>query len=203
MKIAVLFAMPSEKEACVESGIEWSDKVASHPVKEINGNTVEYFIIGVGKVNAAMMTQKIIDTIHPDLIINAGVCGATKAAYDENKVCDIVLSVEDDYDTSVFDGEDFKKNSLILREDSDSVYTTLHILYTADHVTVKSEYNGYFDMEGYAVAKVAQANCIPVRLLKSVTDIIDSGEQDEQYKCNFEIATKLLKEKLSEFIRTL
>lgn len=200
MRIAVLFAMHSEKEACVESEIEWSDEVTSHPVKEINGHTVEYFITGVGKVNAAMNTQKIIDNIHPDLIINAGVCGATKAAYDENKVCDIVVSVEDDYDTSVFDGEDFEKNSLILREDSDSTYP---ILYTADHVTVESENNGYFDMEGYAVAKVAQANCIPVRLLKSVTDIIDSGEQDEQYKCNFNIATKLLKEKLSEFIRTL
>lgn len=200
MRIAVLFAMPSEKEACVESDISWSDEVTSHPVKGINGHTVEYFITGVGKVNAAMNTQKIIDNIHPDLIINAGVCGATKAAYDENKVCDIVVSVEDDYDTSVFDGEDFEKNSLILREDSDSTYP---ILYTADHVTVESENNGYFDMEGYAVAKVAQANCIPVRLLKSVTDIIDSGEQDEQYKCNFNIATKLLKEKLSEFIRTL
>lgn len=200
MRIAVLFAMPSEKEACVESDISWSDEVTSHPVKEINGHTVEYFITGVGKVNAAMNTQKIIYNIHPDLIINAGVCGATKAAYDENKVCDIVVSVEDDYDTSVFDGEDFEKNSLILREDLDSTYP---ILYTADHVTVESENNGYFDMEGYAVAKVAQANCIPVRLIKSVTDIIDSGEQDEQYKCNFNIATKLLKEKLSEFIRTL
>lgn len=201
MKIAVLFAMPSEKEACVESEIEWSDEVTSHPVKEINGNTVEYFITGVGKVNAAMNTQKIIDTIHPDLIINAGVCGATKLAYDENKVCDIVNVIEDDYDTSVFDGEDFEKNIINVREMGSII--NYSVLFTADHVTVKSDYNGYFDMEGYAVAKVAQANSVPVRLFKSVTDIIDSGEQDEQYKCNFEIATKLLKEKLSEFIRTL
>lgn len=200
MKIAVLFAMPSEKEACVESVIEYSDELTSHPVKEINGHKVEYFITGVGKVNAAMTTQKIIDTIHPDLIINAGVCGATKLAYEENKVCDIVNVVENDYDTSVFDGEDFEKNHLVLRDDSDSTYS---ILYTADHVTVKSDCEGYFDMEGYAVAKVAQDNNVTVRLLKSVTDIIDSGEQDEQYKCNFNSATKLLKEKLSEFIRTL
>lgn len=201
MKIAVLFAMSSEKEACIEYGIEWSDEVTSNSVKEINGHTVEYFITGVGKVNAAMMTQKIIDTIHTDLIINAGVCGATKLAYDEYKVCDIVNVIEDDYDTSVFDGEDFEKNIINVRE-IDSIIN-YSVLFTADYVTVKSDYNGYFDMEGYAVTRVSQANCTPVRLFKSVTDIIDSEEQDEQYKCNFEIATKLLKEKLSEFIRTL
>lgn len=99
----------------------------------------------------------------------AKIYGATKLAYDENKVCDIIMSIEDDYDTSVFDGEDFEKNRLVLRDDSDS---TLAILYTADHVTVKSECEGYFDMEGYAVAKVAQENNIPVRLFKSVTDIL-------------------------------
>lgn len=46
---------------------------------------------GVGKVNAAMCAQTMIDKFSPDIIINSGVAGATS---EEIKICDIVVGTE-------------------------------------------------------------------------------------------------------------
>lgn len=57
---------------------------------------------GIGKVNAAVTTQVMIDTFAPDFIINSGVAGALS---DNLRVGDVVISidaVEHDYDTTAF-----------------------------------------------------------------------------------------------------
>ena len=57
---------------------------------------------GIGKVNAALTTQVMIDTFSPKAIINSGVAGALS---EKLKVGDIVIStdaVEHDYDTTAF-----------------------------------------------------------------------------------------------------
>lgn len=46
---------------------------------------------GIGKVNAAMCAQTMIDRFSPDLIINSGVAGAT---HEEVKICDMVIATE-------------------------------------------------------------------------------------------------------------
>ena len=46
---------------------------------------------GVGKVNAAMCAQIMIDRFSPDVIINSGVAGATS---EEVKICDMVIGTE-------------------------------------------------------------------------------------------------------------
>ena len=57
---------------------------------------------GIGKVNAALTTQVMIDTFSPSALINSGVAGALS---EKLKVGDIVIStdaVEHDYDTTAF-----------------------------------------------------------------------------------------------------
>lgn len=46
---------------------------------------------GIGKVNAAMCAQIMIDRFSPDVIINSGVAGAT---HEEVKICDMVIGTE-------------------------------------------------------------------------------------------------------------
>ena len=46
---------------------------------------------GIGKVNAAMCAQILIDRFKPDVIINSGVAGATN---EEVKICDMVVGTE-------------------------------------------------------------------------------------------------------------
>ena len=60
---------------------------------------------GVGKVNAAMAAQLLIDRYHPDLILNAGVAGC----FEEVPIGTLVLAegfMQHDFDTSAVDGPD-------------------------------------------------------------------------------------------------
>lgn len=58
---------------------------------KIGGNEVVAVECGIGKVNAAMCAQMIIDLYHPDVVINSGVAGATS---EEVTICDMVVATE-------------------------------------------------------------------------------------------------------------
>lgn len=97
MKILILAAMDKELQL-IKNILENSEEI------NINGISLEHGQIktqeiyagkcGIGKVNAAVNTYRLIDTIHPDLIINSGVAGgagipigsvlvADRVAYDD------------------------------------------------------------------------------------------------------------------------
>ena len=64
----------------------------------INGKEVVMTECGIGKVNAAMSTQVMIDKYNPDVIINSGIAGSVSK---ELKIGDIVISkdcVQHDFD---------------------------------------------------------------------------------------------------------
>lgn len=68
----------------------------------VHGKDVVVTECGIGKVNAALTTQVMIDTFSPCAIINSGVAGALS---EKLRVGDIVVStdaVEHDYDTTAF-----------------------------------------------------------------------------------------------------
>ena len=75
MKIALLYAMPAE----IESLLTGQDAQLLEAVSGVSFYQITDDVIaccgGVGKVNAAMSTQLLIDRYHPDLIINVGVAG--------------------------------------------------------------------------------------------------------------------------------
>ena len=49
---------------------------------------------GIGKVNAAVGTLTLIDTFHPDMVVNTGVAGGTGAGTPPAQVLDLVLASE-------------------------------------------------------------------------------------------------------------
>lgn len=80
MKIAVLAAMEKERRML-------SPLLENKSIRTLGGLEVEFGKIGVhdvcvskcgiGKVNSAINTYKIIEAFHPDLVINSGVAGGT------------------------------------------------------------------------------------------------------------------------------
>ena len=74
MTVLIIGAMENEVEALISSfGAKSSDGNAFSVDK--GGNRIVIAKSGVGKVNAAAATQKLIDTYKPDRIINTGVAG--------------------------------------------------------------------------------------------------------------------------------
>lgn len=208
--IGIVIAMKSEAVEILDGIFEWCSDIEEMSPVYIKQPEGEFGIIisGIGKVNAACATQMLIDRVplaysKIDRIINIGVCGATQAAAKQKMLAHIDSAVELDYNTSAIDGDEFDPNQETIENPRHRV-DLFNILYTADHfTTVKPVLNGhilegYFDMEGFAVAKVAHKNNLPVRLIKSVTDIIQEDDQICQYDVNFEKACGRLNRYLSK-----
>jgi len=95
--IAVLISANSEWRAAKEH--LHADKIQRSPFGEyfffeIAGRSLLFFQGGWGKVSAAATTQYVIDTWHPDLMINLGTCGGLAG---QIKVGEIVLVNETVY----------------------------------------------------------------------------------------------------------
>ena len=160
---------------------------------------------GVGKVNAARITQLIIDKFEVSNIINVGCAGATESSL---KVLDVVISsglVQHDFDITAFDHEkgyitDIGKiikadsrlvdifDSLIDDEDG-KVYKAL--IATGDifcsNKEIKSKIFDEFgascvDMEGAAIGQVCYLAKIPFVVIRSISDSLDSEASIDFYK---------------------
>ena len=92
MKIAIISAMEKERELikplledCRESEFEglimWEGRIMQHDVLIAK--------CGIGKVNAAINTYKVISRYHPDILINTGVAGGVS---DRTRIGDILVA---------------------------------------------------------------------------------------------------------------
>lgn len=168
----------------------------------INGTDVVVAECGIGKVNAAMSTQIMIDRFSPSAIVNSGVAGALSP---ELSVGDIVIAtdvVQHDMDTTALgdplgqiqfndetkiyiptDEEISKKLT-----DSCSVLEDTKILpgriATGDIFVCEKEhrlntgktFNAHAcEMEGASVGQVCYRNNIPFAILRSISDSIDEN----------------------------
>lgn len=137
-------------------------------------------IIGVGKVNAAVNTYKLIQKYKPKRVINFGSCGNLKnhkvgevlrigEVYDDFYGC--VVPEHDRIDTSIFKWRDkyklFTTDTFYEKGEVYSDYYT-HMINQCDVV----------DMEGYAIAKVCKSEDVFVSLYKWVSD--DGSNTDWQ-----------------------
>lgn len=168
---------------------------------------------GIGKVNAALSTQYLIDNFDVEYILNFGSVGGLAdkteicSYYAVDKCCqyDFDLSALDnvpvgyiqDYDTIYFYPLADKLNFLPRANLATSDRFTAK---KADIDTVKNLDCSIFDMEGGAIAEVCVANSVPFYLIKGVTDTHGSGnDADAFYKnlnkvCDgfFDILVKML-----------
>ncbi len=169
----------------------------------INGKEVVMTECGIGKVNAAMSTQVMIDKYNPDVIINSGIAGSVSK---ELKIGDIVISkdcVQHDFDgTQMGDpkgliqyndetridipvSEDVAQKLFEACKDIENTNVKLARIATGDifvadkamRQSVADEFDAVAcEMEGGAVAQVCYRNEVPCAVLRCISDDFDEND---------------------------
>lgn len=154
---------------------------------------------GIGKVNAAVCTQVMIDRFEPEKIINVGVAGALNP---ELHVGDIVISTDaaqHDFDTTFFGDEPGYITGLpgvympadeALKNLASRAAERLGLRYrrgrvvTGDQFVAAPEKKAYLvtqfqgdctEMEGGAIAQTCQLNQVPFVIIRAISDGADDG----------------------------
>ena len=216
-KIAIIGAMDCEiSDIKKELSNLKEEKYAD--LKIFTGTINDKFVVltqsGVGKVNAALNTQYIIDTYTPDIIINTGVAGGIADGLDIGDVVIGTYLVQHDFDvtalgyakgymcTGIEKDKPTKyycdknlinkfQNSLEKNIPSNKIHQG--IIASGDKFVsgkeMKKEINEYFgaiavEMEGCAVAQVATRNKIPFIVTRAISDLADG--KTAEYQNEFE-----------------
>ncbi len=176
-------------------------------IGKLNNTSVVVVMGGIGKVNAAMCTQVLIDCFQVDAIINTGVAGALS---DELEIGDVVISsdmVQHDMDATAFgyvigqvpgmDVFSFKADEHLISvaeraadvlPQSTNVYVKrivsgdMFIAGKDKKSWLVDKFDGFCtEMEGAAVAQVAHINKTPFVIIRSISD-----KADDSAEINFE-----------------
>ncbi len=173
----------------------------------LHNKNVVVVMAGIGKVNAALCTQLLIDCFKVDAIINTGVAGALS---NELEIGDVVISsdmIQHDVDAVAFGyalGQIPRMDVLAFKADEHLIHIaqkatdvlpqktnvfTNRILsgdkFVADPSTKKwlvDKFDGFCtEMEGAAIAQVAHINRTPFVIIRSISD-----KADDSADVNFE-----------------
>ena len=167
------------------------------------------YVSGIGKVNAAAATQKAIDDGATE-IFNAGVAGGFGEGISAGDVFEIGRAVEYDFDLSLVNGtgvgvHDERKTPYFQfattgRFPAKTLGTGDRFRDdTVDFPLLKSLGVEVRDMEGAAIAHVAEKRVVPCRSVKCITNVVGGGAVD-QYRCNMEKALARLSAALREIL---
>lgn len=203
MVIAVIAAMQEELDA-VKSKAENVAKLTLHNETiytcRLNGVDCVLALSGIGKVNAARLTQLLVDNFKVAALINVGSAGALKQ---EHNIGDIIISdacVQADFDLTAFGREiGFIPNlgryiyadkrlvetvKATAQELSFDVGIKTGVVATRDRFESKREeklktgrqFNAEcIEMEGAAVAQVCSLSRIPFVVIRSISDIVNDS----------------------------
>ena len=150
----------------------------------------------VGSQAAAATTVWAIEKFSPDLIINAGTAGGFK---DSSVIGDVHFCHSVEYLDRFIPLGDFEPYSIgffvINPFEGGSLFTSNKLLTTKEEIEkIKSKpmcFPIIKDMEGAAIAQVANWYGVEVDFIKSITDLIDINEENtqQQFQDNFNLAT--------------
>lgn len=150
-------------------------------------------IIGIGKVEAAINTLKLIQEFQPDHIVNFGSCGNLK----DHKVGDVleVGELHDDFYGCVVPEHDPIKinNSDIKLFTTDTFYDTDN--YYSLHYNNMVKKCNLVDMEGYSIAKVAKKEGVKVSIYKWVSDDGSKSAWEENAAAGYSNFKEIFKSK--------
>jgi len=223
-KIALAYAMDSEIESLLAAA-------GTNIIDQGDGALLVYGIEpgiiayagGVGKVNAAMSAQFIIDRHRPDWIVNAGVAGS----FLDLPIGTVVLAkgfVQHDMDTTAM-GDPIGMVSTVNRsyfptghlERTDAILAALGVAHetgdvaTGDAFMVRGDRADWVaktfsptlcEMEGCAIAQVCLRNGVDFTALKSVSDRLYRENSTQEY-FNFRQAMAKLNTVVLPFARAL
>ena len=186
-------------------------------IGEFCGKSFALIVGGIGKVNAGMATQIMIDNFKPKMIINFGTAGGKDATH--QKVGDVALIdriCQYDFDLSEIDDV-----NIGYMQDYDAIYFkcayekykgdafVVSTLASADRFTTKTWALEAIaglgatvcDMEAGAVGQVAYSNGVDFYVLKLLTDV--SGSEEESIFGQYLNSVKAVCEKIPNAIREL
>ena len=204
MTIGIIGAM--EEEVAILKEAMDVEKVVEHASMQfykgiLCGEKVVVVRSGIGKVNAAVCAQALVDKFNIDILINTGIAGSLDPAID---IGDMVIStdlVEHDMDASIFgdpvgqiprmdtfsfpaDPELVKKAVQANTEANPDIKTFTGRIVSGDQFVSSSEVKerlvSLFDakcteMEGAAIAHVAYLNKIPCVIIRAISDKADNS----------------------------
>lgn len=203
MKFGIIGAMEEEVASLIEE-MEVSSKIAKAKMVFHSGIIYNKEVVivtsGIGKVNAAICAQILVDKFDVDYIINVGIAGGVGQ---EIYPGDIVIAnslVQHDVDTSAFgdklgqiprmEAYDFKCSNLLISHGKiacsslENVNTFVGRIVSGDQFIANSEkikwLNKEFnalacEMEGASIAHVAYLNEVPFLIIRSISDNANNG----------------------------
>ena len=221
MKIGMIYAMTLEIESLLKGeNAQPLQTIAGVPFYRIREDVIAC-AGGVGKVNAAMATQLMIDHYAPDLILNAGVAGC----FEHAEIGDLVLAeafMQHDMDTTnIGDPECFVSTVNCINfptSDFDRAKAAMDkvglpyrtgLVATGDWFGVDCERSRHIadtfhpllcEMEGCAIAQVCMRNEVKFMSIKSVSDCLF---EHHDFYFNFPTAMKDLNRVVVQFIDAL
>lgn len=198
MKIGIIAALDCEMvEFCKDFDAKLSKYYGIYEGKCAK-HDVYISLVGVGKVNAAANTQRLIDLFDVDYVINSGVAGCTCKHLG---VCDVVVSKEltyhDFYPIDVLDK--YAPNTSVFKADEKLIGLACEacenikdegfkfdtgMIVTGDQFVddssvvarLRADYNAFCtEMEGAAVAHVCVLNKVPFVVIRAMSDNADES----------------------------
>lgn len=202
--IAVLCAMDKEIERIISDfgAVCINEKEKIYKTK-LYSNTVVATVCGIGKVNSAIKTQRLIDMYKPDYVINCGVAGGLDRSL---SVLDVVVASEacyhDFHPTSLLEEDENLKTSafkcspalvesavLACEElEAERVISKFvkgrvvsgDCFVESDEVSrrLREELNGTcVEMEGAAIAQTCIVNGVDFLILRAISDFADNSAE--------------------------
>lgn len=203
MKLGIIGAMQVEVETLLQLLTEVSvTKQAGLSFYEGCLGATQVIVVrsGIGKVNAALCTQSMIDLFHPDYVLNTGVAGGLDAAMQVGDAVVATSLMYHDFDagtphaigeipqmgrSSIFEVDTSLTEALFLAaqrvyaESERQVYQGR--IASGDQFVVSHEVKERIvadtdgacccEMEGAAIAHVAALNNIPCAVLRTISDV--------------------------------
>ena len=193
----IIIALNKEAEALLKKvenlkPIDFLDKYAY--TGKLCQKDVVIAISGIGKVNAALTTQHMIDKYNPEFVLNFGTCGGMNNSvevlnyyaidkccqfdFDLSELDDVSIGYIQDYDTVFFPTE---LNGISGLKTARLASADRFICREDDVKTINNMGCNVGDMEGGAIAQVCLSNNIPLYIIKGISDVHGSGTAQEQF----------------------
>ena len=181
--IGIIGAMDEEVEQIVAvMDIEREETKAQMTFKagKLAGKDVVIVRSGIGKVNAAVCTQILVDDFGVDYVINTGIAGSLK---NEINIADIVISddvLHHDMDATGFGYAPGQIPRMVVPQIGVHVGRVVSgdqfISDKAVKERISANFDGYCtEMEGAAIAQAAYLNGVPFVILRAISDKADDS----------------------------
>ncbi len=205
--IGIIGAMNTEVETLISSLTDRQETTVAGSrfySGKLGSTDAVVVMCGIGKVAAAICAQALIDTFHPDVLINTGVAGGVAEGLAQGDLVIALDAVQHDFDLSLFGyakgympvwGKDKDRPSPFpadeaLAEKLIAVANELGYhairgrvasgdIFVADanlkHTLATDFGAAVAEMEGAAIAQTAWQNSVPCAIVRAISDLADGS----------------------------